>query len=806
MHPGLPMGLKTSFRNKLLLLTIVPLAVAQVVTLYAVMQTVANDVERRARGSLAIGGRVVNEFLASRGDILKSGVEVLASDFGLKEAVATGDASTIRSVLENHSRRLGADIAFLLDEDGTGVAGTMANIPQDRFHFRPLIQSADERVGFESTVIVNDIAYQTFAVPLRAPVTIGWVVAGFRIDEPLLDRIAALTGLGVTFATVEGDVSTTIATTEASQDSGEQAIALFAGGDTFDQVFMVDHFGHQVLTLGTPLVKGRQDVVIILQRSMQDAMTPYADARKGLVAFVVVLLLFVTATSVWFSLGIVRPLKILTDAARRMISGEYDTDVNVESDDEIGELADSFNAMRSAIADRERRISHQALHDSLTDLPNRSKVMQGLTSAIEHARTAESNISVLSIRLLRLNEISSTLGHSASDQVITLAAKHMRLNLDAGEMLGRAGTNEFILVLPDSDIDSALANADRIENILGAGVTLDRINISLHTEIGIAGFPQHGDNAADLLRYAAVARSEAEARRKRIMVYEVGREDHYLRQLRIVNDLRSALQRNQVCLHFQPKISLPDAVVRGAEALVRWQHPEFGWLAPDAFVPAAEQAGTIVHLTRFVLSKALAHCREWQTAGYALQVSVNVSARDLQDEYLPYHVLELLKKHGIPPQRLTIEVTESAVMKEIHRSISVLHSLRDIGVKISMDDFGTGHSSLSQLKNIPLHELKIDKSFITTLLEDEQNEAIVNTTIELAHNMKLEVVAEGVEDEKTLRHLNDSGCEHAQGYFMSKPLPPAELLAWIESYSPTPYVERRKSRRAFTGIGKTAAS
>jgi len=281
------------------------------------------------------------------------------------------------------------------------------------------------------------------------------------------------------------------------------------------------------------------------------------------------------------------------------------------------------------------------------------------------------------------------------------------------------------------------------------------------------------------------------------MVYENGRDDFYVRQLRIVNDLRSAIQRKQLCLHFQPQILLATGEVRGAEALIRWEHPEFGPLSPDNFVPAAEQAGTIVHLTRFVLTNALAECGKWEAQGHRLQVSVNISARDLQDEYLAYFVLELLKENGIAPRRLTLEVTESAVMKEIHRSISTLHSLRDMGVRISMDDFGTGHSSLAQLKNFPLHELKIDKSFVTSMLPDDQNDSIVRTTIELAHNMGLEVVAEGVEDSQTLRRLGTLGCEQAQGYFISRPIPSGDVVDWLNEFLPEPIAERRGPARAF---------
>ena len=791
------MKLRTSFRGKLLLLTILPLAAAQVVTLLAVMKTVEKDVDRRARESLVIGGAVVNEFLTGRGEQLRASIEVLAGDFGLKEAAATGDADTIQSVLHNHSQRVGADVALLLDLDGNCVANSSGTPPGSRTDYLRLIETAREKSSAQSTMVIDGATYQTFTVPVRAPVAIAWVVIGFQIDSELTQRMRGLTGLEVSVVSISGNNAGTIATTTLVRNKGDSDPILAGPATPLNTTYMLDEAGLASLTLSTPFVRTGNDVLVVLQRSLQEAMAPYIEARRGLLFFSAALLTLVAAAAGWFSGSIARPLRVLTDAARKMISGNYDMKIAIGTQDEFGELATSFNAMRKAIADRENRISHQALYDTVTDLPNRTKVMQSLTDAIEHAMRANTNVTVLAIRLSRMNEISSTLGHSASDEVIELAAKYLRVNLDPGEILGHAGTNEFVLILPDTEIDNAMAYADRIENILGAGVTLGRLNIALQTEIGISSFPDHGKQAADLLRYASIARSEARIHNERVMIYEAGREDHYVRQLRIVNDLRAALKRDEIRIHFQPKVSLPDGNVCGVEALVRWEHAELGWLSPDDFIPAAEQSGTIVHLTRFVLEAAVKGCSKWQVAGHPLQVSVNLSARDLQDEYLPYYILNLLKDNDVKPEKLTLEITENTVMQDVHHAITVLECLRDIGVRISMDDFGTGHSSLAQIKNMPLHELKIDKSFIMTLMSDEQNKAIVRTTIELAHNMNLTVVAEGIEDLDTLRQISNMGCEEAQGFYLGRPMASGELLHWLNKRTVISYGDRRGSQRVF---------
>ena len=792
------MNLRTTFRSKLLLLTIVPLAVAQIVTLFAVMQTVQDDVYRRVPNSLVVGATVIDEYRAARSEQLTASAQVLAADFGLKQAAATRDTATLQSILVNHSRRVSADIAIFLDLKGNSIASTEDIGKRSNAEFIRLIDPAAERGSVQSILTVGEVTYHTIAEPLRAPVPVGWIMLGYQIDQAVVDRISGLTGLDVSIILTNTDIPRSVATTYGDDEGANSAESLAVPDGFFNSVYLVDDAGTDRLTLSAPFVEDARELLIILQRSMDEAMLPYSDARRGLIFFSAFLLILVTLTAAYFSGTIAKPLRDLATATRRMISGNYDSSVVVNSDDEFGELATSFNAMRTAISDREDRISHHAQHDSLTGLPNRNKIVQILTKAFDDARDTDGKIAILSIRLSRMAAISSTLGHNASDELIKLAARHLKGNFDGGDILGHVGTNEFVLILPDNSIDNALTSANRIESILGAGVTLGRINITLQTAIGISEFPTHGEHAADLLRNASIARSEAETRRESVRVYETGREDHYVRQLRIVNDLRGALQREEIQLHFQPKISLPDGAPCGAEALVRWRHPELGYLAPDEFISAAEQAGTIVHLTRYVMERAVKYCRDWPMT-YELGVAVNLSARDLQDEYLPYFVLQILKEQEVKAKQLTLEITENSVMQDVNHAVTVLECLRDIGVKISIDDFGTGHSSLAQLKNIPLHELKIDRSFVSDVLEDNQNEAIVRATVELAHNMELEVCAEGVEDEKTLRYLSDVGCEQAQGYYFSKPVPSDYLIDWLQKYKPVSFRERRKSKRAFAG-------
>ena len=770
------MVLGTNFRQKLLALAVLPLVVGQLVMLFAVMETAEKDVDQRARNSLQIGAEVVKQYLASRSDQINTSVQVLAADFGLKEAAVTGDEGTIRSVLHNHSLRVGADVAMLLSIDGHVIANTDQRTDQWRIDFSDVIADDGSRGSRQLLASVGSEIYQAFIVPLRAPVTVGWIVVGFQVDNAIVDRMANLTGLGVAVVDMQQH-AVVVASADWPQVEGAGDSPLLAPTMPIDSVYLSGDMDDHRLVLGTRLLASDDRILLVLTRSLHEAMAPYLDARRSLLIFAFVLLSLVAIGAAWVSGGIAKPLRMLTAAARRMSSGQYDALVKVASDDEFGELAASFNAMGAAIAEREKRISHQTMHDPLTNLPNRSLIVRQLSQGIEVGRGK--SLAVISIRLSRMNKISTTLGPSASDELILAAAGQLQLDLKSGDLLGHVDSHQFVVVLFGCDASQALASAENILNSLASGVMLGRINISLPTEIGIAMYPQHADTASSLLRNATIARSEAHFGTEPIAVYEAGREDFYVRQLRIVNELRSAIQSDQLLVYYQPKLSLASGSVCGAEALVRWEHPEFGFLPPDEFIPAAEEAGSIQMLTRFVLTRAIEDCRKWEAAGHELQVSVNISARDLLDDYLPSFVSRLLKEHRLPANRLTLEVTESTVMHKLQKAIFVLECLRELGVRIAMDDFGTGQSSLAQLKNIPFQELKIDKSFIMTLCSDMHSQAIVRTTLQLAENMQLDVIAEGVEDAQTMLYLADAGCQQVQGYHISKPIPFREMMQWL---------------------------
>ncbi len=314
-------------------------------------------------------------------------------------------------------------------------------------------------------------------------------------------------------------------------------------------------------------------------------------------------------------------------------------------------------------------------------------------------------------------------------------------------------------------------------------VKFDDITLEVDASIGVARYPSDGDDAQTLLRRADIAMYSAKAERDGHRFYAHGQDSHSVNRLSMVGDFRRALEKDdEIIVHFHPIVDLVTGQVYGAEALVRWEHPELGLLQPAAFLEIVEQTGLIGAMTTRVLQKAIAECAAWHAAGRDLTVSVNLSVRNLHDSMLSSQVAQMLDRHCLPPDALILEITESMILSDPQRALATVESLSEIGVRFAVDDFGTGHSSLKNLRALPVHELKVDRSFVTPMLNEESDGVIVRSTIELGHALGLKVVAEGVEDEVTLARLEEIGCDRAQGHYFSKPIPPIEFMHWISRY------------------------
>ncbi|HHJ15813.1 MAG TPA: EAL domain-containing protein [Gammaproteobacteria bacterium] len=425
-------------------------------------------------------------------------------------------------------------------------------------------------------------------------------------------------------------------------------------------------------------------------------------------------------------------------------------------------------------------LRHQVTHDNLTGLPNRTLLYEQLARAIAQPSGLAGNIALLVIDINRFKEINDTLGYDFGDQLLLEIGARIQACLPDNGYISRLGGNEFAVLLTDTNEQQACSHTRHILDCMNTAVCVSQVELEVGLSIGIALFPQHTDDADTLVRYADVAMHQAREHGSRYMLYDGNADTYSLRHLELSAQLRGAIDDGQFVLHYQPKLEMSSGRVAGLEALLRWEHPTHGLIPPDEFISLAEQTGAIEPLTEWVFEEALHFLRKLHKRGTKIGVAVNVSTRSLRDRRLEPCLAELLKRTGIESRFLTLEITESVMMHDISFAQGVLESLHERGIRISIDDFGTGFSSLAYLNHLPVDELKVDRSFVLAMQDSDSDQAIVQTTVELAHTLQCSVVAEGIETARSLEVLREMGCDIAQGYYISAPKPAEEIEQWLE--------------------------
>ena len=426
-------------------------------------------------------------------------------------------------------------------------------------------------------------------------------------------------------------------------------------------------------------------------------------------------------------------------------------------------------------------LEHLALHDPLTGLPNRSLVIDRLQQAILTARRDQKPMALLMLDLDHFKEVNDTLGHLVGDQLLMRVGERFQSALREPDTLGRLGGDEFAVVLPRANREDAVVVAEKLQAALRRPVDIDQNSFSIAASIGISIFPEHGPDPSNLLRSADIAMYVAKRARNEYAVYDAKLDTYNPDHLALLRDLRVAIQQETISAAFQPKLDLHSGVIIGVEALARWRHPEKGDIPPYEFIPVLEQTGLIKPFTLQILEKSIDYCSQCRQHGMEFSVAVNLSMYNLRDDNLPEQIGEIIERYDFDHRQLVLEITESAIMHDPEHSLEVLNRLDAMGIKLSVDDFGTGYSSLSYLKRLPVRQLKIDRSFVKDMIRDEDDAMIVRSTIDLAHNLGLTTVAEGVEDDETLEQLRKLNCDMAQGYLISRPLSPEDFFRFMTS-------------------------
>ena len=753
-------------------LTLLLLLVVQAAGLMATHAGIARNASLRLAEDLVVGERVWTRLLEQRATKLGQGAALLAADYGFRSAVSSGDQQTISSALENHGARIDARVAALLDTRLRVRAESLGEQPQLAAQLIPQLAAlAPQLTQNGSTVaLVAGKAYQFVMVPMKAPLLIGWVVMGFELDNGVVDDLHAVSGLHATLVAL-GPASRVLHTSLPPHRKAALVAAMASSARS------VNLGGQPHLARTVPVSDASAvgtAVVVRLTGSVADAVAPYKTLQWTLGALTLIGLVLFGLGSAWTARLVTRPLGALVQASERLGRGDYDTALHhTGREDEIGDLAKAFDHMRLNIGQQQREIRQLAYWDRLTGLPNRLQ----FRDAVLAATAQDQPLAVVMLDLDRFKHVNDVLGYAFGDRLLQCVAGRLQQAVRPGDVVARLGGDEFALLLPQADATQAQAVAARVAAAFEVPLALDDQNVDLSAGLGIACWPDHASDGDSLLSRAEVAMYVAKRRTAGAQLYDPSLDNGSAQTLSLLSELRHAVDNNELRLFMQPKLGLATGQLSGAEALVRWQHPTRGLVPPMEFIPFAEQTGYVRQLTLWVFEEAARQQAALAALGVQ-RVSVNLSTRDLMDGELPDKLELILLRHQVRAEAFCLEITESAIMDDPARAEATLNRLSQRGYKLSIDDFGTGYSSLAYLKKLPVQELKIDKSFVMGMEKNIGDETIVRSTIELAHNLGLSVVAEGVENAAILRRLTELGCDEAQGYHLSKPVPLIQLQEW----------------------------
>ncbi len=601
--------------------------------------------------------------------------------------------------------------------------------------------------------------------------------------------------------------------------TGKEGI-LAEGGDSkaLARPFKADH-GYQDVNDGTFDMSA--DITIANEKqgrvevgfSVGEMKNTIAMARNETIAFAISTMLVITLFSYLFAMHLTRRLNTLKLAAQRIAEGVFGHQIPVPGDDELARTAAAFNDMshKLHLLDTARKhaeteikqlnieletrvvlrthqletanqeLEHLSLHDALTKLPNRTLFHDRVEQAILLAKREKKSFALMSLDLNRFKPINDTLGHHTGDLVLQEVSVRFAHCLRQFDTVARMGGDEFAILLPNvTTMEDVMVVVNKVSRTIIQPIVIDNRTLTIGASMGIAMFPEHGDNLTTLIRHSDSAMYVAKRTQNVYAFYNSEIEEANEAHLPLHLDLRHAIYNGQLVLHYQPKIDCSSHRVIGVEALVRWQHPEQGLIYPDAFIPIAEKNGLIKPLTLKVLGMALRQCELWHQAEMNLSMAVNISAVDLQDPLFPKSVAGILAKFSVPASYVELEITETAIIADPLRAIDNITKLNAMGLQVAIDDFGTGYSSMAYLQKLLVKEIKIDKSFVMKMDKNKNDGVIVRSTIDLGHNLGLKVVAEGVESQESWDRLKEMGCDSAQGYFMSRPIPANQIAQWIK--------------------------
>jgi diguanylate cyclase (GGDEF)-like protein len=760
-------------RNQILLLTLcLVITTVSILTLSYWFQSAAQSKSQITR-HMDNAENVINQYLSAKENLLITASQGVTADFAFKKALAIGDIDTKKSVLDNFGQRINADLMAFVDQNKQLDAVGLASIGNKEALDKVIDKIAFSRTDSQLTYIDNAI-YQIIIIPIEAPRIIGYSIVGFKLDNSTMKELAQLTGLSATILHNDELIST-------SFDNHIFAANLIKSDSQESFEWQENHFKNRKVFL-----RQFANITIVLSESLAEEKKELNQLLISLIAIACVIILLSILLSSWISSRIINPLSDLIDVTKRLAKGDFSiTEIKASSSPEIKELNNAFVAMERAIATRESEIKYQAEHDKLTNLFNRGHMIK----LIEEDLSQNTKFILIGINIRQFSQVNDTMGPQTGDQVLQLVAMRLthhltKLENDDRILAARLGGDDFLISVRYRVENEISHIVDDVDANLRRPYTFNELTLNLNFRVAVLVELDHQTSPDVLVRRVAIAMGNAKSEQSRVRYYKQGEDEAYLSRLQLLEELRIVLEQDdgQLFLTYQPKLELVNNRVNKAEALIRWINKEGEFINPEMFIDLAEQSGLIVTLTRWVIRQVVKQLSEWQGMGHSFKVAINMSAQDIQHSQFVNYLLDQVSTHNVSAAQIIIELTERDLMDNEELVVERLTYLKSLGFEISVDDYGIGQSSLSKLKQLPIDELKIDKSFVMKLDQSETDQDIVSSTIALGHKLGLRVVAEGVENAESLQLLRTFGCDHIQGYFLSRPIKPDEFIKWYTAY------------------------
>tara|TARA_B100002049_G_C16081812_1_gene377589 strand:+ start:661 stop:2976 length:2316 start_codon:yes stop_codon:yes gene_type:complete len=725
-----------------------------------------------------VAENVFKQYLSAKESLLLTAAKVLTADFGFKQAIATQDADTISSVLNNHSRRINADLMMLIDLSGQLVSAN-TDLDHTSDEFTPLMRELLKHAEQSNFIIIDKTLYQVILLPVRAPRTVAYSLVGFKITDLVAKELKNLTTMDVSFIGQEDDVVETSLTDELY---GSSVLDHFNNKMTHRIFGEKPVYRNRIIQL--PSLSGHQ-VTVLLSADLTLSYREFEQLFFTIIILAVITVFIGVLTSGFLAKNLTTPLLQLTLLAQQFARGNYQADfVGKKQSSEITTLIDAFNNMGNDIKEREQQISFQASHDSLTGFLTRSAMLEKMESLLGLGI----DYTLVAIDIRGLRHINDKLGPRIGDECLKAVAERIcEYSEQIGGVNARIGGDEFLTLFPSQKAGQLKSSVMELMAQLQVAYLIRGLNISLRFSAGVVHCMSQGVNPDDLMRRVLIAVDTASSEQKNVHYYQEGEDEEHLERLAIIDELKQALfdDDGQLFMTYQPKLNIKTQCIDKVESLIRWQRKDGQWISPELFIDLAEQSGVIVELTSWVVKTVVSQVAQWQQMGISMQAAINVSAQDIAYPSFYSHLSKQLKAHQLSGHLITIELTERDMIENEEQGIKALENLKSLGVKISLDDYGVGQTSLGRLKSLPIDELKLDKCFILKLDQSKQDQYIVQSTVSLGHQLGFSVVAEGVENKASLDLLTQIQCDYAQGYYLSRPLKSEQFIQWLAQYNET---------------------